>query len=82
MKYQNITLSLPKEILQKVKHIAIDRQTSVSGLLAKTLEEIVQKEDAYGRAKARQLTTMKKGFDLGIKGKISWKREDLHERKQ
>lgn len=82
MEYQNITLSLPKEILRKVKHIAIDRQTSISGLLTKTLYEIVQKEDAYEKAKQRQLEIMKRGFDLGIKGKITWRREDLHERKQ
>lgn len=79
MKYQNITLSLPQELLKKVKHIAIDKQTSVSGLLAKTLEEIVQREDAYSKAMARQLATMKKGYNLGSKGKITWKREELHE---
>ncbi|WHE05965.1 hypothetical protein PGH24_07205 [Thermoanaerobacterium thermosaccharolyticum] len=42
-KTQNITLSLPKDLLQKIKHIAINKQTSVSGLLTKTLEEIVKK---------------------------------------
>ncbi|MDO9533935.1 MAG: CopG family transcriptional regulator [Bacillota bacterium] len=81
MEYQNITLSIPKETLLKVKHIAIDRQTSVSRLLAKTLEEIVQKEETYGKAKARQLESMEKGLNLGLKGTISWKREELHDRK-
>lgn len=80
MEYQNVTLSLPKDILRKAKHIAIDRQTSLSGLLAKTLEEIVHQEEAYQQAKQRQLSVMEKGLDLGLKGKVPWAREQLHER--
>ena len=80
MEYQNVTLSLPKEILRKAKHIAIERQTSLSGLLAKTLEEIVYNEDMYQQAKKRQQEVMEKAFDLGVKGKVVWTRDDLHER--
>ncbi|AAM25707.1 metal-responsive CopG/Arc/MetJ family transcriptional regulator [Caldanaerobacter subterraneus subsp. tengcongensis MB4] len=80
MEIQNITLSLPKDLLQKIKHIAIDRQTSVSGLLTETLEEIVRKEDLYERAKLRHISILEKGFDLGTEGKITWSRDDLYER--
>jgi predicted transcriptional regulator len=80
MEKQNVTISIPKDVLKKAKHIALNRQTSLSRLLAETLEEIVEKDDAYGRAKERQLAAMKKGFDLGVKGKMAWKREDLHAR--
>ncbi|SDF89227.1 hypothetical protein SAMN04244560_01411 [Thermoanaerobacter thermohydrosulfuricus] len=68
MEMQNITLSLPKGLLQKIKHIAIDRQTSVSSLLTETLEEIVRKENSYD----------KKGFNLGTEGELTWRREDLY----
>jgi predicted transcriptional regulator len=77
---QNVTISVSKDILRKAKHIAIDRQTSLSRLLADALEDIVEREDRYGKAKARQQAMMKNGFNLGVKGKISWKREDLHAR--
>lgn len=80
MEKQNVTISVPKDILKKAKHIAVNRQTSLSRLLAETLEYIVEKDDAYSNAKDRQLDTMKKGFDLGVKGEIAWKREDLHDR--
>jgi predicted transcriptional regulator len=79
--YQNVTVSIPKDILKKAKHIAIDRHTSLSGLLSQALEEIVEKEDAYSKAKDRQLVILKNGFDMGLKGKINWGREDLHARK-
>ena len=54
MQCQNITLSVPKDILRKAKHLAIEKQTSVSGLLAKTLEDIITKDEAYTQAKLRQ----------------------------
>lgn len=80
MEYQNITLSLPKELLKKVKHIAIDRNTSVSGLLSQILEEMVDREIGYRQAKERQLQIMEKGLQLGVYGKASWSKEEIHER--
>jgi hypothetical protein len=77
---QNITLSLPKNLLQKIKHIAIDKNTSVSRLLTETLEEIAKKEDAYESARLYHIKILEKGFDLGTHGKIAWRREDLYER--
>ncbi|HSW58826.1 MAG TPA: hypothetical protein VLH15_10505 [Dehalococcoidales bacterium] len=80
MERQNVTISVPKDVLKKAKHIAVNRQTSLSRLLAETLEEIVEKDDAYSKARDRQLAAMNEGFDLGVKGIIAWKREDLHAR--
>ncbi len=77
---QNITLSVPKDILRRVKHIAVDRQTSVSGLMLEMLEDLVRHEDAYAQARERHLALLKKGFNLGTHGKITWTRDELHER--
>ncbi|MCL4515760.1 MAG: DUF6364 family protein [Firmicutes bacterium] len=80
MDYQNITLSVRKDVLRKVKHIAIEKQTSVSGLLTRMLENLVETEDAYGKARERQLALLNNPPDLGTYGHITWRREDLHER--
>lgn len=80
MKYQNITISLPKEVLLRVKHLAIDEQTSVSGLLARLLEGLVRRDEAFGRARRRHLALLDRGLDLGTNGRISWRREDLYDR--
>lgn len=80
MEYQNITLSLPKQVLQRVKHIAIEKQTSVSGLLARTLEELVRQEDSYAKACERHTTLLRNGACLGTQGRITWRRADIHER--
>ena len=54
MEKQNITLSLPKDLLLKIKHLAIDRNTSVSGLLTQTLEEIILRDESYRKAHERR----------------------------
>lgn len=80
-KHQNITLSLPKELIQKVKHIAVERNTSISALLTSLLEELVNREESYQKVYLQHLKLLEKGFDLGTNGAITWRREDLYERK-
>ena len=80
MEYQNITLSLPKDTLRRVKHVAIEQNTSVSVLLVKVLEDSLQKEAAYQKARTRHLAALEESLDLGTQGVISWERMDIHER--
>ena len=80
METQNITLSMPKDVLLKVKLLAVKRQTSVSGLLTQTLERLIEQEDAYAHARQRHLQWLEQGFDLGTNGQILTQREELHER--
>jgi hypothetical protein len=54
MERPKINLSIPKDVLIKARRLAIDKQTSLSGLLTKTLEELVSSEDSYREAQARQ----------------------------
>ncbi|AZT90305.1 CopG family transcriptional regulator [Caldicellulosiruptor changbaiensis] len=79
-KYQNVTLSLPKELIQKVKHIAVERNTSISALLTSLLEELVNREESYQKIYLQHLKLLEEGFDLGTGGAITWRREDLYER--
>jgi hypothetical protein len=80
MERQNITLSIPKDLLQKVKIIAVKNNTSLSGLLSDYLTRISNDEEAYEIAQAKHRRLLRKGFDLGLGGEVSWKREGLHER--
>ena len=80
MEKQNVTLSIPKDLLQKVKIIAVKNNTSLSGLLSDYIERIENEEEAYKLAQARHRRLLKKGFDFGLGGQIPWKREDLHDR--
>lgn len=77
---QNVTLAIPKDILRKAKILAVQKNTSLSGLLAQTLTDLVAHQDAYEQARQRNLTLLKSGFDLGTQGQIAWNREGLHDR--
>jgi len=80
MENQNITLSIRKDILLKIKLIAVQRQTSVSSLLTRTLERLVEQEDAYAHARRRHLEWLERGVDLGTGGTVRTRRDELHER--
>jgi predicted DNA-binding ribbon-helix-helix protein len=80
MEMQNITLSLPKRTLKKIKMIAVQRQTSVSGLLTKILDDLVDEETGYSSARRRQLDLLEQGLDLRLGGDRPAQRETLHER--
>ena len=77
---QNITLSIPKDILREAKHLAVDQGTSISGLLVEALKERVKRHSAMRRAGERQRALMRRGLNLGTKGRPGWKRDELHAR--
>lgn len=75
---QNITVAIEKPLLKEARAIAVQRGTSISGLLADELEKLVQREAAYTRAKTKALSHLNSPFRLGG-GKVG-EREALHER--
>ncbi len=81
MNRQNITLSLPKSLLKKAKIIAASKDKSMSELLRESLEDKVREATGYKKAMERQLKLLRKGFDLGTKGRITISREEIHDRR-
>lgn len=77
---QNVTLAIPKDVLRKAKILAVQKNVSLSGLLTQTLADLVAHQEAYEQARQRNLSLLKSGFDLGTHGRVTWKREDLHDR--
>lgn len=77
---QNVTLSLPKDVLRKAKIIAIERNTSLSGLLTQLILEAVKHEESYEMSMRNHLKALEAALDLGTEGHITWKREELYER--
>jgi len=41
---------------------------------------MVGEKDEYERARRRFLARMKKGYNLGTNGRVTWTRDELHER--
>lgn len=62
----------------KAKILAAKRATSISGLLAAQIEDLVNADEAYERAHRAALDLMERGFHMG--GVHTVPREALHER--
>lgn len=80
METRNVTLALPGDLLRELKIVAAKRDRSLSALLTETLRGIVDEESGYAEAQRASMAALKKGFDLGTGGQITWTRDELHER--
>ena len=77
---QNITLSVSRELLRRVKRLAAHRETSVSALMTEALTRIADDERRYAAAKKRGLAALRAARSLGTDGRTTWSRDSLHER--
>lgn len=77
---QNITLSVPRELLRQIKRLAADRDTSVSALMADALAQLAAEDRRYAAARRRGLAALDDAQSLGTKGRRSWTRDELHGR--
>jgi ribbon-helix-helix CopG family protein len=77
----NITLSLKDELVKQVRKLAIDRDTTLTGLVREYLIELVQQDAAAGR-KRREREALERSFEefQFRVGKKTWKRADLYAR--
>ncbi len=77
----NVTLSLDDKLVKQVRKIAVERDTTLTGLIREYLKQIVE-EDATSGRKRRELEALERSFrEFQVKvGKRTWKREDLYER--
>jgi hypothetical protein len=78
MSKQNITISIDSEIIKKAKVLSAKRMTSVSRLLGRELERLVEEAEHYEQAKKKALAYLKSGFHFGGRSPVT--REELHER--
>ena len=75
----NITMTLDDQIIKKVKKIAIEKNTTLTGLVRDYLTGIAKREDQRLEEVISQLSEIMNSSDMKI-GKITWTRDELHER--
>jgi hypothetical protein len=76
-----ITLSLDDRLVKMARKIAVERNTTVTGLVREYLEELAA-EDAASGPRRREREDLERSFaQLQVKvGERTWKREDLYAR--
>lgn len=77
----NVTLSLDPKLVKEVRKIAVERDTTLTGLIRAYLISLAADHSTHGRRR-REREAVEKSFDqIQIRvGTPTWKREDLHER--
>ncbi len=73
-------MALSEDLLRRLKVIAAQQDSSISAMLTEALHRVADEELGYAEARRSMLADLRKGFPLGTKGKIAWRRESLHER--
>ena len=77
----NLTLSLNDELIKKVRKIAVERDTTLTGMVRDYLEQLAAGDAASGRRR-REREALERSFEaFRFKvGKRTWKRADLYAR--
>jgi hypothetical protein len=73
----NLTIQLDTETVRRARIVAAKRGTSISQLVGRELEDLVQADARYEAAMLRAEELMRGAID---RGGVSWTREELHER--
>ncbi len=77
MARRNLTLQLDEDVIRRAKVLAAKRGTSVSGLVARELEELVAQDARYEEAWRRATEIMARSMPGGGR---TWRRDELHDR--
>ncbi len=77
----NITLTLEDDLVKEVRKIAVERDTTLTGLVRAYLQELAT-ENAKSGKKRRELEGLNRSFEQFQfnMGKRTWKRQDLYDR--
>jgi hypothetical protein len=76
---RNITMAIDDKLLKKARKIAVDKDTTVTGLIRKYLETLVLCEESTKKETISELSTLLDRSEAVI-GNQKWIRDDLHER--
>jgi len=78
---RNLTLSLPYPLIRKAKEMAVREERSLNDYVRRAITEKIDRSSGFTKARERQLRYLKKGFDLGTRGRRPAERETLHDRR-
>ena len=77
----NVTLSLDNDLVREVRKIALERDTTLTGLVRDYLKDLAAEHARSGR-KRREREALERSFrqfQFRV-GRKTWNREELHER--
>lgn len=77
----NVTLSLDEKLVKEARKIAVEQDTTLTGLIREHLQRLVEDSSASGRRRREREALERTFVDFQFRvGERKWKREDLHAR--
>jgi hypothetical protein len=73
----NLTIQLDADVIRRARIVAAKRGTSVSALVARELDGLVEDEARYEEARSRAEEILTRAMPRGGR---SWRRDELHDR--
>jgi predicted transcriptional regulator len=79
----NVTLTLDDNLVKQIRRIAVERDTTLTGMVRDYLEQVAQEQDTERvRRNVERLNETFERFARPLDyGKRTWRREDLYDRK-
>ena len=75
----NVTLSIDKNLLKRARIVALKHDTTVNAMIRNFLEKEVSKHEKSSNTTIEALEKLFSKTQVSV-GKITWTREELHER--
>lgn len=75
----DITLSIDEKVVEKVRKIALDKDTTLTAMVREYLETVADSHMAERRERIRKLNETFRQYS-GKMGHRTWTREDIYER--
>ena len=76
----NITMSLDDELLKKARKIAVEKDTSLTGLIREYLQQLVEREEGLKDLAAAELESLFRRSQAVV-GPRGWSRDELNARR-
>ncbi|MBT4499918.1 MAG: hypothetical protein HOC74_19475 [Gemmatimonadetes bacterium] len=75
----NITLNVNKEMIKKVRKIAVDKETTLTAMVREFLQSVADSDAAEKKQAIKKLQKSFQGLSRSM-GTRTWTRDDLYER--
>lgn len=77
---RNVTFSVPESVLRRFRIYAAEQNQSMTSLVAQAMVRMMEQGGKREKAAERLIERMKKSPDRGLRGRIPWTRDEIHER--
>ena len=77
---RNLTIHLPEQLIRRLRVCAAIRNQSMTTVVKEAIERTLVEDSVRETAASRLIQRLQNAPDRGVGGKVSWTRDELHDR--